>query len=137
MGEGVRDMVRDLQGRVATTSVQELKEALESGGVDYVIDVRDAGEFRKGHVPGARNVSRGMLELKMDPGAPMPDGDLAGKWDANIVVYCLRAPGFRSLAAAETLGRMGYANVKQLRGGLDGWSGDGLPVEGEPQPSAV
>ena len=59
-----------------------------------------------------------MLELKFDPSAPMPDQDVAGKWDASIVVYCLQAPGFRSLAAADTLARMGYTNVFSIKGGF-------------------
>jgi len=126
---GVRDMVVELQGRVATASVPEVKQAMDSGGLDFLIDVRDAGEFRSEHLPGARNVSRGMLELRLDPNAPMPDPDLAGRWDASIIVYCMRAPGFRSLAAADTLARMGYTNVRQLAGGVDGWKNEGLPVE--------
>lgn len=131
MGVGVRELVQDLRGRVASATPSEVKSGLESNEVDFLIDVRDAGEFRKGHLPGARNVSRGMLELKMDPNAPMPDPEVAGKWDARIVVYCLRAPGFRSLAAADTLSRMGYSNVRQLEGGVDGWTSEGLPVESE------
>jgi len=129
MGVGVKDMVRELQERVPKTTVQEVRAALDRGDVEFLIDVRDAGEYRKGHLPGARNVSRGMLELKRDPRAPMPDQDVAGKWDSSIVVYCLRAPGFRSLAAADTLARMGYTNVQQLAGGLEGWAGEGLEVE--------
>ena len=114
-----------------TASVQDVKAALDRGEIDFLIDVRDAGEYRKGHLPGARNVSRGMLELKLDPSAPRPDGDVAGKWDSNIVLYCLQAPGFRSLAAAETLARMGYTNVRQLAGGVEGWGSAGLPIETE------
>ena len=131
MGAGVRDMVRELQGRVRAATVPEVKAAIDSGTVDFLIDVRDAGEYRKGHLPGARNVSRGMLELKMDPNAPAPDAEVAGRWDASIVVYCFRAPGFRSLAAADTLAQMGYTDVRQLAVGVDGWAGDGLPIESE------
>jgi len=128
MGESLRDMVRELLERVPKTTVQDVKTALDRGDVDFLIDVRDAGEYRKGHLPGARNVSRGMLELKLDPSAPMPDQDVAGKWDARIILYCLQAPGFRSLAAADTLARMGYTNVRQLAGGVEGWAGEGLQI---------
>lgn len=128
MGVGLKDMVRELLDRVPKTTVQEARSALDRGDIDFLIDVRDAGEYRKGHLPGARNVSRGMLELKLDPGAPMPDRAVAGKWDASIVVYCLQAPGFRSLAAADTLARMGYTNVMQLAGGLEGWADQGLQI---------
>lgn len=131
MGTSLREMVGELQGRVPAASVQEVKSALDRGEIDYVIDVRDAGEYGRGHLPGSRNVSRGMLELKLDPNAPVPDTEIAGKWDANIVVYCVQAPGFRSLAAADTMARMGYTNVRQLAGGLNGWTQEGLPVEAD------
>jgi rhodanese-related sulfurtransferase len=128
MGLGLKDMVRELLDRVPKATVQDVRAGLDRGDVDFLIDVRDAGEYRKGHLPGARNVSRGMLELKLDPNAPMPDQDVAGKWDARIVLYCLQAPGLRSLAAADTLARMGYTNVRQLAGGLEGWAGEGLQI---------
>ena len=133
MAIGVHDMVRDLQGRVTTASVDDVKAGIDAGTLEYLIDVRDAGEYRQGHIPSARNVSRGMLELKLDPDAPMPDPELAGKWDSSIVVYCLRGPGFRSLAAADTLARMGYTNVKQLAGGMDAWAGAGLGLDSAAQ----
>ena len=95
------------------------------------VGVRDAGGFRKQHIAGARNVSRGVLELELDPAAPMPDPELAGKWDASIVVYCLRGAGSRSLAAADTLARMGYINVRQLAGGLYAWAESGSAFEAD------
>jgi len=131
MGVGIRDMIMDLQPRVPTTTVPEVKEGMDSGTIDYLIDVRDASEYRKGHLPGARNISRGLLELKLDPNAPMADSEVAGKWDAKIVLYCMQAPGFRSLSAADTLAHMGYTNVKQLSTGVHGWAEAGLPVEDE------
>ncbi|HKR98739.1 MAG TPA: rhodanese-like domain-containing protein [Candidatus Dormibacteraeota bacterium] len=131
MGIGIRDMIGELQPRVPTTSVPDVKQGMDTGTIDYLIDVRDAGEYRRGHLPGARNISRGLLELKLDPNAPMADPELAGKWDAKIVLYCMKPPGFRSLSAADTLARMGYTNVTQLAGGVDGWAEAGLPVEAD------
>jgi len=46
-----------------------------------------------------------------------------------VVVYCLKAPGARSLLAAQTLGKMGYSNVAAMRGGFEEWRAEGLPGE--------
>jgi cysteine desulfurase/selenocysteine lyase len=82
-----------------------------------VIDVRDPGEFAESHIDGAVNLPRGGLEKGISAAA---DGA------TNIVVYC--QTGKRSALAAETLARMGYANVRSLSGGIDAWSKAGLPI---------
>ena len=58
-----------------------------------------------------------------------PNGVLSADKDARVVVYCLKAPGARSLLAAQTLGQMGYSNVRCMRGGLEEWRAEGLPGE--------
>ena len=47
--------------------------------------------------------------------------------ERRTVLYC--ASGGRSALAADTLQRMGYANVAHLDGGIKAWKGGGLPVE--------
>jgi rhodanese-related sulfurtransferase len=49
--------------------------------------------------------------------------------DSPVIVYCLKAPGARSLLAAQTLQRMGYSNVAAMRGGFEEWRAEGLPAE--------
>src|SRR5215218_3744192 len=100
---GVQQMVQELGATVAQVSPEQLNEQLEQGSVGLVVDVREPEEFAGGHLPGAVNIPRGVLELKADPDAPMADERLAGRQDEQIVVYCFRAPGFRSLSAADTL----------------------------------
>ena len=126
---GLKDMVQDALGRVETVSAADVNEGLESGAVDLVIDVREPDEWAKGHVPGAMNVPRGVLELRADPESPATDPALSADKDARVVVYCLKAPGARSLLAAQTLGRMGYSNVAAMRGGFEEWRAEGLPGE--------
>jgi rhodanese-related sulfurtransferase len=52
---------------------------------------------------------------------------LPGK-DATIVLYCKGGP--MSLAAAETLVKLGYGKVADLEGGMDAWRATGLPLKG-------
>ena len=129
MAVGLKEMITEAQAAVQSLSPSEVKERLDRGEVNLVVDVREPGEWEKGHVPDAVNMPRGLLELKADDASPVADPTLSGKRDAQIVVYCTKAPGARSLFAAQTLARMGFTNVYAMSAGLDGWQEAGLPVE--------
>jgi rhodanese-related sulfurtransferase len=126
---GLKDMVQEALGSVEAVSAAAVKEGLDRGEVDLVLDVREPNEWAEGHVPGAMNVPRGVLELRADPESPATDPALSANKDARMIVYCLKAPGARSLLAAQTLGRMGYSNVAAMRGGFEEWRAEGLPGE--------
>jgi rhodanese-related sulfurtransferase len=118
---GLKEMVAEAKGRVDEIAPAELQSALESGEDVVVIDVREPHEFSQGHLPGAVNIPRGMLELKAD--------ELAEERHERVVTYCLKAPGARSLFAADTLTKMGFANVAAMTAGVNGWAEAGLPLE--------
>jgi rhodanese-related sulfurtransferase len=119
MAQGPRfeKLAAEAQGHVREVSAAEAGEIFENGGL--LIDVREGEEFAKEHAAGAKHLSRGVLELKIEETVP----------DANqeIVLYC--GGGKRSALAAESLGRMGYANVSSLIGGFKAWKEAGLAVE--------
>ena len=96
----------------------EACEAETAGGI-CVLDVREPDEWQAGHVPGALHVPRGLLEMKVEQLVP----DRARR----ILLYC--AGGNRSLLAAESLQRMGYADVASVRGGFSRWKGEGRRIE--------
>jgi rhodanese-related sulfurtransferase len=129
MATGLKEMVAEARGRVQEVSPQDVKGALDGGEELVVLDVREPHEFAQGHLPGALNVPRGMLELTADADSPVADPALAEKRDARVVTYCLRAPGARSLFAADTLAKMGFTNVAAMAAGVSGWTEAGLPVE--------
>lgn len=122
-------MIQAARATVREVAPAEANDALSRGDIELVLDVREPGEFQKSHLPYAVNVPRGLLELKADPASPVADATVSDKAEARILVYCTKAPGARSLLAAETLAKMGYAQVEVLQGGLDAWSEQGLPVE--------
>jgi rhodanese-related sulfurtransferase len=128
MPYGVPEILQDLQGSVAQVSPGEVDNELKKGGA-LVLDVREPDEFAGGHLPGAINIPRGVLEMKADPRVPVADPRLSGSQDGRVVVYCGQAPGFRALSAASTLSKMGYANVVAMPGGTSGWQEAGLPLE--------
>jgi len=126
---GLKDMVAKALETVEGISARSVREGLDSGEVDIVIDVREPNEWNAGHIPGAINVPRGMLELRADPESPAADPALSTKRDARVIVYCLKAPGARSLLAAQTLATMGYSNVAAMRGGFEEWRAEDLPAD--------
>lgn len=83
-----------------------------------ILDVRTSDEWREGHVPGAVHIDRGFLEMSIEARAP----------DRAQPILCYCASGTRSLLAARTLEDMGYADVKSLRGGIEGWGRKGGKV---------
>lgn len=98
-------------------------EALLQQGVT-VLDVREPAEFDMGHLPGAVNVPRGVLEFRVGGHPALMDSS------ATILLYCKN--GGRSTLAAHTLKRMGFDKVQMLVGGFDGWAGDVHKVEVDP-----
>ena len=129
MASSLREMIEEARAQVRELPPKEVAEAIERGEVDLVIDVREKEEWARGHIPGAMNIPRGWLEIRADPASPGADPVLSKNREAQIVVYCLKAPSARSLLAAQTLARMGYSNVSGIEGGLLGWRDQKLPLE--------
>ncbi|MEJ2042255.1 MAG: rhodanese-like domain-containing protein [Reinekea sp.] len=98
-------------------------ESLLAKGI-IVLDVREPAEFEVGHLPGAANVPRGVLEFRVGDHPALNDPE------AEILIYCKN--GGRSTLAAYTLKRMGFSKLKMLTGGFDGWSGTVHKVEIDP-----
>jgi len=100
-------LVADAKRNIQEISLQETAAALERGDT-LLIDVRDPDERQEGHIPGAKNFSRGTVELEIEEAAP----DLS----TPIITHC--GGGGRSALTAESLQRMGYTNVKSMAGGF-------------------
>jgi|SRR5919204_5127017 rhodanese-related sulfurtransferase len=128
MAVGLKEMVARARGSARELEPTAVKDALDRGEIELVVDVREPGEWQREHVAGAVNVPRGMLELKADPESPVADPELARR-EAAVVLYCTKAPSARSLLAAETLSEMGFTNVTVIDAGLNAWKEAGLPVE--------
>ncbi len=85
-----------------------------------VVDVRESEEFSHGlgHIEGALLVPLGQLESRL---AELPR-------DKPIVTVC--RSGARSARAAAMLGKAGFAEVANLRGGMLRWRAEGGAVVG-------
>jgi len=83
-----------------------------------VLDVREAGEWNSGHIPGARHITMAQLDKRMS--------ELEKFKDRPIIICC--ASGSRSSSACGQLKKNGFAKVFNLGGGISGWLASNLPV---------
>ncbi len=115
----VQDLVSAAKATIKEIDGDRLLQ-LQGAGIP-VVDVREPAEFAAGHVPGAVNIPRGVLEFEID-GHPAVNGvkdPALGHRDLPVVVYC--RSGGRSALAAEALKRLGFVEPLSLAGGFNGW----------------
>src|SRR5947209_1230661 len=120
-------IVANARKNIPEVTVAQAKEELKQGQAGLLLDVREPAEEEKGHILGAVQAPRGMLEWYADPTTPYAKAELTTKRNARIIVAC--ASGGRSMLAAETLRSMGYTNVVSMAGGFNEWYKQGFPVE--------
>src|SRR6476469_1779977 len=95
--------LKQVKGQIHETDVEAVRKAGDGNGAGPIlIDVREKDEWTEGFIPGARWISRGFLESRIEDQVPERGSD--------IVLYC--AGGTRSAYAAKTLAELGYTNVK-------------------------
>lgn len=116
---GFLALVDDAKTRVRECTVDDVKARLDRGERFELIDTREESEWSRGHLPGARHLSKGIIERDIE--AAIPDRA------APIVLYC--GGGFRSALAADALQKMGYTDVISMDGGWRDWTEKNLPVE--------
>lgn len=88
---------------------------LSSEGL-LILDVSTSLEYESAHIPGAKWISRGWVDLKIPELLP----DRAQR----IIVTC--ADGRQSIFAARQLAQVGYSDVQVLDGGVGSWTAAGL-----------
>ena len=101
MTKTLADFVREARARICEISVEEFDEMIENHDDVLVVDVREAEEFHRGHIPGALLIPRGILESAADTNCPMRVDKLCAARDGTIIV-CSQYNA-RSALAADTL----------------------------------
>lgn len=112
------DLVEQARTRIEEVPLADAPASIREA--DALIDVREPDEFREGHIDGALNIPRGLLEFKI---GTLPELEPR---DTRILLYC-KTSGRAALAAA-SLKDMGYLRVRSIAGGFDAWSAAGMPV---------
>jgi rhodanese-related sulfurtransferase len=124
----VQRLLDEARARIPRFAPWEAREAVERGA--FLIDIRPRPQrVADGEVPGARIVSRNVLEWRLDPTCEHRDRDLA-RPGVTVIVMCQE--GYQSSLAAATLRRLGV-DAADLAGGFRAWLSAGLPITRRPQ----
>ena len=108
---------------VDTASVEQ---ALQRGAV--VWDARSAKEYAEGHITGAVNVPRGLLEFTIWEHVGFPKNVDKSK---QLTLYC--KTGGRCALATKTLMDLGFTNVTSADMLIADWQKAGYPMSKGPQ----
>jgi len=111
------DFLSSLLGpSIPTLKAPEAHEKLKQFPKPFLLDVREAVEFRAVSIPGATLIPSGQLAAQM---SKLPK-------EKEIIVIC--ASGSRSVSATRQLIAAGYKAIN-MQGGMNAWMRAGLPVK--------
>ena len=117
-------MLRDLDNFLAnlpdgfyTVKPVDLNTEQIGGATPTIIDVRSAEDFTAGHLDGSVNIVINAL---------LADTTLLPAKDAPVVILC--QGGHRGALGLMALRMLGWTDVRNLNGGINGWSAAELPL---------
>jgi len=118
-GKTISQLLAEATAIVPFMSLGELKSRIDAQDRDLVVlDVRERDAYMAGHVPGARLLPRGQLELRVNEELPDPT--------VRILTVC--EFGRVSTLAAATLRQIGFQRAIALDGGMKAWREAGYPL---------
>jgi rhodanese-related sulfurtransferase len=119
----VAELVARARSQVKVIDMAAFKAALDAGETGLLVDVREPQEYASGHVPGAINIPRGLVELAIWPHVGFPDRTDLG---ARITLYC--GSGTRCVLAAKSLQDLGLTHVVAVDMRIGDWAKAGHPL---------
>ena len=119
----VAKLIADAKASVHTIDVKAFHALLQKPDHGLIIDVREADEYATGHVAGAVNIPRGMIEFRIWQQIGYPKVAPA---DVKLTLYC-QSSG-RSALAAKSLKQLGFAKVTTVDMNLKDWVEAGYPL---------
>lgn len=112
------DLVIEAKAQIKEVSTAEAQSTLTGY---TVIDVREYDEFAAGHLPGAINIPRGVLEFKIGTVSECADKD------KPYLLYC-RTSGRAALSTVQ-LQKIGYSKLVSMAGGFEAWAKEERPTD--------
>lgn len=97
-------LVAQAKAVVPEVTLEQAKANIDKKVYKVILDVREPKEFRGGHIPGAINIPRGLLEFKVT--------DKIADKATSILTYC--KTGGRGALSGQVLMKMGYTNVTNM-----------------------
>lgn len=118
-GKTVAQMLAEAAETVPFMSFSELMARIKADSNELIIlDVRERDAYEQGHIPKAKLLPRGQLELRVNQELLDPT--------RRILVYC--EYGRLSTLATATLREMGFQRAVALDGGMKAWREAGYPI---------
>ncbi len=121
--DSVGDYVMRVRKTLQTTDMAGYLAVVKKPGGALLLDVREAHEFAAGHVPGAVNIPRGVLEFRIRRTLSYPAIVDTGR---RIYVQC--QSGGRATLAAQQLKAIGFTNVTAVIMDFADWVKEGNPT---------
>jgi len=129
MAKTFMQMAQEAMAEVRGISAVEAQRRMKENPATLVVDVRDAADtVQTGLIPGALNVSLGMLPVRADRELPQ-EWRAAELQDRTRLIITTCALGPNGARGARDLKDMGFSNVCYLEGGMQAWVAAGLPTE--------
>ena len=120
----VDEMIAAAKSSINMIDMKKFAGILESNTYDLIIDVREPYEFDSGHLPGAINIPRGVIEFMIWKKVGFPDEtDL----EKRIYIYC--STGKRTALAGATFKSLGFTNIYGVDMKFSNWRNFGYPTE--------
>jgi rhodanese-related sulfurtransferase len=110
------EILRKIRGIAALNPTEAMQFINHDDAV--ILDIRESGEYKDGHVPNSRNFPFSGLKGRLR--------ELEKLKNKPIIVYC--ASGARAASAANLLKKSGFQTVHNLSGGLAAWQNANLPI---------
>jgi rhodanese-related sulfurtransferase len=130
-GRTFRERVHEARKSVSMLTPEEAKSIIDREDV-LLIDVGEEWQLReRGTIPGARNITRGELEIKADTEEERRDPALADR-QQKVILTC--GGGGKATLSAGALQEMGFTDVSVIQGGCRGWQQAGYALEPSPAP---
>ena len=107
-----------LESGAPAISQQQLLDTINGGDEILILDVRTAGEYTQGFIPGAKHLDHREIDGRLH--------EIAEYKQHPVVVYCLS--GLRAAMVESTLIGNGFERVFHLRGDWSAWKENSLPV---------
>ncbi len=108
--------LRERARAVGAISPQDAVRLMNQGAA--LLDLRSSEAYASGHIRGARSLPADRLAESLD--------GIKRYKDKPVIVYCDR--GAAAAAALRLLAGQGFGKVVSLRGGLNAWRAEQLPL---------
>lgn len=92
--------------------VTELKNILDKKNDLFLIDIDERDDYKKEHIPGAKNIPADEMEVRAHNEIPK---------DKRVIIYCRCPSDTVSRDVKYRLEKRGFGNISVLKGGLESW----------------